>query len=86
MVNKAPFWILNLTVTYNKRAIFKYGGLARYLNDLNKTTMLQYSYNFIRHSKEVAKAVRYETHNWKILGSNPAALNISFFKDPISSN
>jgi len=35
------------------------------------------TFNFIRHSKEVAKAVRYETHNCKILGSNPAALTIS---------
>jgi len=26
-------------------ALLKYGGLARYLNYLNKTTMLQYSYN-----------------------------------------
>jgi len=30
----------------NKVAILQYGGLARYLNYLNKTTMLQYGYNF----------------------------------------
>jgi len=47
----------------NKATIFKYGGLAYYLNYFNKTTMLQYGYNFIRHSKEVAKAVRQQTHN-----------------------
>jgi len=43
----------------NNVAILQYGGLARNLNYLNKTTMLQYGYNFKRHSKEVAKAVRY---------------------------
>ena len=47
----------------NKEAIFKYGGLAHYLNYLNNTTKLQYGYNFIRHSKEVAKAVKYQTHS-----------------------
>ena len=62
--------------------MLQYGGLERDLN-LLLTAMLQYGYNFIRHSKEVAKAVRFETHNWKILGSNPAALTISFFKEPI---
>jgi len=42
--------------------------------------MLQYSYNFIRHSKELATAVRYQTQNGKILGSNRAALTISFLR------
>jgi len=57
--------ILNLTLTsyVNKTTILQHGGLARYLNYLNRTTMLQYGYNFRRHSKEVAKAVRYQTHN-----------------------
>jgi len=40
--------------------------------------MLQHGYNFRRHSKEVAKAVRYQTHIRKSLHSNPAALTISF--------
>jgi len=30
----------------NRTTILQYGGLARYLNYLNKTTMLQYGYNF----------------------------------------
>jgi len=30
-------------------------------------------------SKELAQAVRIQTHNSKILGSNPAALNIGFY-------
>ena len=47
-INKPSFWILNLTVTYNKVAVLQYGGLAQYLNYLNKTTMLQYTYNVIR--------------------------------------
>jgi len=61
-------------------------GLARYLNFL-LTDMLQYGYtlNFIRHSKELAKAVRYQFHNWKILGSNPTALTI-FFMEPLPGN
>jgi len=29
----------------NTAAILQYGGFARYLNYLNKTTMLQYDYN-----------------------------------------
>jgi hypothetical protein len=41
----------------------QYGGLAHYLNYLNKTTMLQYGYNFIRHYNELAEAVRSGTHN-----------------------
>jgi len=28
----------------------------------------------------MARAVRYQTYNWKILGSNPAALSISFLR------
>jgi hypothetical protein len=37
--------------------------------------------NFIRHSKEVARAVRCETYSWKILGLNCAVLNISFLRN-----
>jgi len=32
--------------------------------------------------EKMAEAVRFQTHNWNILGSNPAALTISFLKDP----
>jgi len=30
-------------------------------------------------SKELVEAVRFRTHNWKIVGSNPGALYISFY-------
>jgi hypothetical protein len=46
----------------------QYGGLAHYLNlteillFFNKTTMLQYGYNVIRHLKELAKSCDL-THN-----------------------
>ena len=33
--------------------------------------------------KEFVEGVRLRTHNWKIVGSNPATLIISFLKDPI---
>jgi hypothetical protein len=39
---------------------------------------LNYYLTMIRHSKELAEAFGYRTHNWKILGSNSAALIISF--------
>jgi hypothetical protein len=47
----------------------QYGGIVRYLN---------YYLNLIWHLKELTEALGYRTHNWKILGSNPSALAISF--------
>jgi len=35
-------------------------------------------------SKELAEAVRFRTHDWNVLVSNPAAYTISSLKDPIA--
>jgi len=59
-----------LSLFQHKSAIFQYG-----------YQRANFKLNFIWlcvSRKELAEAVRFRIHNWNILGSNPAALNISF--------
>jgi len=82
---KSAILKLNLTL---KSAIFQYGNL-RGTYKLNITSynmatnakLLIKLYMTLVSRKELAEAIRFRTHSWTILVSNPAALIITFLED-----
>jgi len=54
---------VTITCYLNKVAILQYGGLARYLNYLNKTTMLQYDFKLFTTLERGGESGKYQTHN-----------------------